>query len=127
MLFAFSTASSGVRNVWIARTGPKISSLAIRKLCATFVKKRRREPEALRRERAGRLRQDRPVVDAGVDELADLLELHLRVDRADVGVLVERVAEAERPDPLRELPHDEVVDRLLDEEARARRSRRAPG
>ena len=39
MLFAFSTASSGVRNVWTARTGPKISSFAIRKLCATFVKK----------------------------------------------------------------------------------------
>ena len=39
MLFAFSTASSGVRNVITVRTGPKISSRAIRCDCATFVKK----------------------------------------------------------------------------------------
>src|SRR5256885_8003850 len=38
VLFAFSTASSGVRNVRTERTGPKISSFAIRWLWATFVK-----------------------------------------------------------------------------------------
>ncbi len=38
VLFAFSTASSGVRNVSTERTGPKISSRAIRWLWATFVK-----------------------------------------------------------------------------------------
>ena len=37
MLFAFSTASSGVRNVSTDSTGPKISSRAIRWLWATFV------------------------------------------------------------------------------------------
>jgi hypothetical protein len=37
VLFAFSTASSGVRNVSTESTGPKISSWAIRELCATFV------------------------------------------------------------------------------------------
>ena len=37
MLFAFSTASSGVRNVSTESTGPKISSWAIRWLWATFV------------------------------------------------------------------------------------------
>src|SRR5439155_22520254 len=38
VLFAFSTASSGVRKVSTDRTGPKISSWAIRCDCATFVK-----------------------------------------------------------------------------------------
>jgi hypothetical protein len=37
VLFAFSTASSGVRNVSTDSTGPKISSRAIRWLWATFV------------------------------------------------------------------------------------------
>ena len=37
MLFAFSTASSGVRKVSTESTGPKISSCAIRELWATFV------------------------------------------------------------------------------------------
>ena len=38
MLFAFSTASSGVRNVITESTGPKISSRAMRCDCATPVK-----------------------------------------------------------------------------------------
>ena len=37
LVFAFSTASSGVRNVSTDSTGPKISSWAIRELWATFV------------------------------------------------------------------------------------------
>src|SRR3954471_2290678 len=37
VLLAFSTASSGVRNVRTDSTGPKISSLAIRWLWATLV------------------------------------------------------------------------------------------
>ena len=37
MLLAFSTASSGVRKVSTDSTGPKISSFAIRWLCATLV------------------------------------------------------------------------------------------
>src|SRR5829696_8019717 len=39
VLLAFSTASSGVRKVSTDNTGPKISSLAIRWLCATLVKR----------------------------------------------------------------------------------------
>src|SRR5712692_3153928 len=38
VLFAFSTASAGVRNVSTERTGPKISSRAIRYDCETLVK-----------------------------------------------------------------------------------------
>jgi hypothetical protein len=38
VLFAFSTASSGVRNESTESTGPKISSWAIRWLWATLVK-----------------------------------------------------------------------------------------
>src|SRR6476646_2525027 len=38
VLLASSTASSGVRNVSTDRTGPKISSRAMRWLWATFVK-----------------------------------------------------------------------------------------
>ena len=38
MLLAFSIASSGVRKVSTESTGPKISSCAMRWLCATLVK-----------------------------------------------------------------------------------------
>ena len=54
------------------------------------------------------------------DELADLLELRLRVDRADVGVLVERVADAQRREAPLELLDQRLVDRLLHEQPRAR-------
>ena len=37
VLFAFSTDSSGVRNVRTDSTGPKISSRAMRCACVTFV------------------------------------------------------------------------------------------
>ena len=45
------------------------------------------------------------------------LELRLGVDRADVGVLVERIADAERLHAIAELADDDVVHALLDEEA----------
>ncbi len=58
---------------------------------------------------------------ARLDELADLLELHLRVDRADVRVLVERVAEAQRLHAVAAAcATSGSCDRLLHEETRAR-------
>ena len=54
------------------------------------------------------------------DELTDALELHLGIDRADVGILVEGITEAKRLHPVTQLAHDDVVHALLDEEARAR-------
>src|SRR5688572_28709888 len=56
----------------------------------------RDEPVALLRQAAGRLVDLRTFLLARLDELGDLVELHLRVDRADVGVLVEGVADAQR-------------------------------
>src|SRR6266508_4460054 len=56
----------------------------------------RREPVALLRQAARRLVDLRSFVASRLHELFDLVELHARVDRADVGVLVERVADAQR-------------------------------
>src|SRR4051812_44484583 len=58
--------------------------------------------------------------DTGRDELGDLLELRLRVDRADVGVLVERIADADRREAVLELVDERPDDRLLREQARSR-------
>ena len=57
---------------------------------------------------------------ADLHELFDFLELHLRVDRADVGVLVERIAEPQRRHAIAKLANDDVVHALFDEQARAR-------
>src|SRR5262245_56717759 len=56
---------------------------------------RRREPVALLREPARRLVDLRTFLCARRDELLDLFQLLLRVDRTDVGVLVERIADPE--------------------------------
>src|SRR6476646_4545607 len=79
----------------------------------------RREPVALLREDAGRLEDLRALLLAGGDEFLDLLELGGGVDRPDVGVLVERVADAQRCEAALELRDERLVDRLLDEEAGA--------
>ena len=79
----------------------------------------RREPVALLRQAARRLVDLGALLLAGLDELPDLLELHLRVDRADVGVLVERIADAQRLEAALQLLDERLVDRLLREEARA--------
>jgi hypothetical protein len=60
------------------------------------------------------------LVLAGGDERLDPLELLARVDRADVGVLVERVAEAQLLHALPQLRLDLLGDALLHEQARAR-------
>src|SRR3954471_3422128 len=80
---------------------------------------RRREPVPLLRQPAGRLIDLGALLLAGGNELPDLLELLLRVDRADVGVLVEWVADAQRRETALELVDDRLVDRFLDEQARA--------
>ena len=77
------------------------------------------EPVAIVRQLAARLHQLSPFLDPGIDEFADAPELLLRVDRADVGVLVERVAHAQGLEPVAQPPYDLVVDRFLDEQARA--------
>src|SRR5207302_7118801 len=79
----------------------------------------RREPVALLREPARRLVDLRALLLPGGDELGDPVELLLRVDRADVGVLVERVADAECLEAALQLLDDGLVDRLLHEQPRA--------
>ena len=121
MLLAFSTASSGVRNVMTASTGPKISSRAMRCDWATPVKNVGGNQKPL----AGIAQEDwwssAPSSTPEATSSRIFVELHLRVDRADVGVLVERIAQAQRRDPVGELAaHDGLGHRLLDEQARAR-------
>src|SRR5437867_2044308 len=80
---------------------------------------RRREPVALLRQPARRLIDLGALLLAGIDELANLFELLLRVDRSDVGVLVQWVADAKRREAALQLLDDRLVDRLLHEETRA--------
>ena len=81
---------------------------------------RRREPEAALGEIAGGLIHHRALLNAARDELADLLELRPGVDRADVRVLVERVADPERPEPHFQLLEQLLEGGLLDQQSRAR-------
>src|SRR6476661_2811970 len=76
---------------------------------------RRHEPVALLGQAARRLVDLRSFVLAGFDELADLVELLLRVARAAIGVLVERIADTERRQSALVLLDDRLVDRLLHE------------
>jgi hypothetical protein len=101
-------------------TGPKISSRAIRWLWVTFGEERRGEIEAALWKPAGRLEQDGALPDAGGHQPPDRRELRLRVDRPEVGVLVERVAHPQHADPVLELRYHAVRDRLVDEQPRAR-------
>ncbi len=115
---AFSTASAGVRNVSTDSTGPKISSRAMRLAGETPVKIVGGEPEAA----LGQLARRRPAGDAlgvaGVGQLADAGQLGRGVDRADVGVLVERIAQAQRGQPPLQRVDHLVGDRFLDEQPR---------
>jgi hypothetical protein len=78
----------------------------------------RRKPIAARRQRTARLMQDRALCDTAVDQCLDLVELGLAVDRAHVGVLVQRVAQTQQLDPPRQLRHQRAVDALLHQEPR---------
>src|SRR5205823_6242720 len=79
----------------------------------------RREPVALLGQATRRLVDLRPFPLARGDELLDPRQLLLRVDRTDVGVLVERIADAQGRETPLELVDDRLVDRLLDEQTRA--------
>src|SRR3954454_18589134 len=79
----------------------------------------RHEPVALLGQAARRLVDLRAFFGAGRDELLNLLQLLLGVDRADIGVLVERVADAQRRQAALQLLDDRLVDGFLHEQARA--------
>ena len=102
-----------------ARTGPKISSRAMRWLWVTSVKSVGRvEPAAL-----GELAGGGPALGAlglaGGGQLGDAGQLRGGVDRADVGVLVERVAHAQRAHAPAQALQDLVGDGLLHQHAAA--------
>src|SRR5215210_995130 len=80
----------------------------------------RDEPVALLGQAALRLEDLGALLLPARDELRDLVELRPRVDRADVGVLVERVADAEGREAALELGDHVLVDRLLHEQPRPR-------
>jgi hypothetical protein len=83
------------------------------------VREQRRPKEvAPVREVAGGLVEVGALGLAGLDELRDLLELLAAVDRADVGVLVERVADPDRREAVLELLDQRLDDRLLGEQPR---------
>ena len=96
VLFAFSTASSGVRNVSTESTGPKISSRAMRCAGETSVKNVGGNQKPRSGSSHGGDQRSAPSASPASRQLADARELLGRVDRADVGVLVERVAEPQR-------------------------------
>ena len=116
MLFAFSMASSGVRKVSTDSTGPKISSCAIRLDWATLVNSVGRTKKPRVGQLAGGLVHLGALCLAGLDELLDLGQLGRVVDRADVGVLVHRIADAQRGEAVLERS-TKGPDRFLDEEA----------
>src|SRR3989442_13214202 len=80
----------------------------------------RHEPVAAVGKPTGRLVDLGALFYARLHERRDLLELLLRVDRADIRVLVERIADAQGGHPSLERRDHRLVDRLLHEEARAR-------
>ena len=119
VLLAFSTASAGVRNVSTDSTGPKISSRAMRCDCETPVKIVGGNQKPRSGSSHGGDQRTRALGLAGVGQLADARELRGGVDRADVGVLVERIAEAQRRHALLQRRDHLVGDRLLHEQPRA--------
>src|SRR5207245_8681340 len=82
--------------------------------------KGRREPEAPSWQHTFRLVELGALLDPRLDQALDLLELSARADRSDVGVLVERVAQAQRREPSLQLLEQRLGDRLLDKQPAAR-------
>ncbi len=117
---AFSSASFGVRKVSTLSTGPKISSRAMRWACETPVNTvgGNQKPRSGRSQGADH--RVGALVLADLAHLADPGQLRRGVDRADVGVLVERVAEAQRGEAALQRVDDLVDDRLLHEQPGAR-------
>ena len=117
VLFAFSIASSGVRKVSTDRTGPKISSCAIRWLWLTPVKRVGRKKKPLSGSTQSGWKISAPSSIPDCDELLDLGQLAGRVDGADVGVLVERIPDPQRREAGLQLVEERLVDRFLHEQA----------
>ena len=122
MSFAIASASASSLNVVTASTGPKISSWKIRILLLP-AEDGRLEVVAVRQIAVEDVavaadQQLRALVDADLDVVGDLLELVRRDLRADLRRRVERVALADRRDPLEAAAHELVVDRLLDQRPR---------
>ena len=119
VLFASATDSSGVRNVIVTSTGPKISTCAIVDDGCDVGEQRRRIEVALGRTGPRRLPHRRAFVDALLHQAANALELHRRDDRAHVHRLVERRADAKLLHPRAQLAHQPLGDAFLHEQARA--------
>ena len=118
MLFAFSIASSGVRKVSTESTGPKISSWAIRWDWLTPVNSvgRKKKPLSGRTQSGWKISAPSSIPDW--TSSCDLGQLAGRVDGADVGVLVERVADAQGREAVLQLVEQRLVDRFLGEQPR---------
>ena len=56
---------------------------------------------------------------AALDQLANFFELHSRIDRTDVGILVERITNAQNVDAILQLRHEHLGDRLLHQQSTA--------
>lgn len=60
----------------------------------------------------------RTLFQTAVHQLANLIELRPRVNRADVGVFVERIAEAESRDAIAQLANDGAENAFLHKQSR---------
>jgi len=74
------------------------------------------EPIATLRKGAFALHQVRALGHAGGDEFLDLGELIRGMDRTDIGVFVQRIADPQRCEPVAEARDHFIVDTFLDEE-----------
>src|ERR1700722_4198914 len=81
-------------------------------------KKTRTEPIALVRHGATGLHEFGAFVHAALHQLADLFKLRFGIDRADVSVFIERIADAESLDAVGELADDLFEHTFLHEQAR---------
>ena len=119
MLFAFAIASAGVRKVSTDSTGPKISSRAIRDEVETLSKIVGANQKPFSGMTHGAVQRSAPSSSPTSLSILMRASCSRRVDRADVGVLVERIAETQgRQSVLESLDHL-VVDVLLHEQAAA--------
>ena len=119
MLFAFSIASAGVRKVWIASTGPKISSCVMRCDWLAFRNSDGRQKYPLVRRSHDVCHRFAPSSWPILQILLDLLQLHFGIDRADVGVFVQRIADDQRLHAVLQLADDRFVNAFLHEKPRA--------
>ena len=125
--FAAASTASASSNGNTQVTGPKISSCTSRLSLERPVKITRPEEQALAQPRivwepragaAGGARSAHPLLDEG----PHLIELAFADDRADIRLLVQRIAHPHRVDTGGERVHEAIVDRALDIDAARRRA-----